>query len=107
MNARLQNFFAYQALEQQRLEAPEAGVEAIDRETATLLPDIEPAIRQRIQMLIRHGQSNALVPLEEEGFCGHCHRRLTPRESQQVKLGDVIACERCNRLVYSADEVAA
>ena len=115
MNVRLQSFFEYQALEQERAEATlESGAKEngrslaeIEAETEILLPDIEPAIRQRIKMLIRHGETYALVALEAGAYCGHCHRRLTPREAQRLSSGDVITCERCNRIVYLADEVAA
>lgn len=102
MNARLQSFFDYEALEQRaQAEAPGAAVDE------RRIPDIEPAIRQRIQLLIRNGKAQALVPLEDEAYCGHCHRRLTPREAQLVKSGDVIACEHCNRIVYRADAMVA
>ncbi len=117
MNARLQSFLHYQALEQERFRALNnaskrgrtvvRSLEEIDRDVCSLTPDIEPAIRNRISLLIRNGQPAALVPLEEEAYCGGCHRRLTAREAQQVRLGDVIMCERCNRLIYDGAETVS
>ncbi|MBE7559716.1 hypothetical protein HS125_12525 [bacterium] len=114
MNARLQSFLHYQALELERFRvlhhAQRRGavrarsLEEIERDVGSLLTVIEPAIRNRISLLIRNGQPTALVPLEDECYCGGCHRRLTAREAQLVRLGDVVTCERCNRLIYDGQE---
>lgn len=115
MNARLQSFFDFQALELERFRAVHAvgkrgrvaarPLEEIERQVTLMVAEIEPAVRNRISLLIRNGQPMALVPLEDDSYCGGCHRRLTPSEARRVQGGDVISCERCNRIIYPQEQV--
>ena len=103
---------------QQQLRAEQARVERelrelgeriaqLEQNRQTLVPNVPKdslAFYERV-LYIRDGL--ALVPLINDS-CGGCNRRLPPQVLNQVYLkAALVACETCNRILYSDDAPSA
>ncbi|MDP8245628.1 MAG: hypothetical protein P9L94_16205 [Candidatus Hinthialibacter antarcticus] len=79
-------------------EAKSASQEVVDK--------VNPSLYQRFIRVFNSRNGLAVVPANN-GHCGGCSVRLTPRIIQLVKRGqDVVQCEACHRfLVWESDEL--
>lgn len=60
-------------------------------------------VRENYERIIRSKGSDGMAQVEGE-FCSGCHRQLTPNNYNSLKLGQVVFCPSCGRLIYLPED---
>jgi predicted nucleic acid-binding Zn-ribbon protein len=72
-------------------------------EREQLTQGLDPGLLFQYTRLFASKGGNAVVPVEHE-FCMGCHMKNTSALVHRAKMGlDVVHCEQCGRILYSAD----
>ena len=96
-------------LKQEYLEFAEAeksfraDLAALQRERKTMAETIDGKMLQPYEELRKSGDGQPLVPIDEDGGCGHCCLKLTPQTLANARAGKFVQCDNCSHLVYFAD----
>ncbi len=90
---------------QERASEMNASIEDAKSASKEVVDKVNPNLYQRFIRVFNSRNGLAVVPANN-GHCGGCSVRLTPRIMQLVKRGqDVVQCEACHRfLVWESDE---
>jgi predicted nucleic acid-binding Zn-ribbon protein len=63
--------------------------------------DIPPPVLQRYKKIQQAWQGLAVVPVDEKGSCGGCHRQVPPQMLNILLRRDSLeSCPYCNRFIY-------
>lgn len=98
--AELEKVRAVVATQTQGLDEEIARLEGELRTAEAHLP---PDIRDPYERVIKGKGDDGLAPLEGE-TCGGCFQQLTLNTLSDLKMGKVVFCKNCGRLVYCPEE---
>ena len=81
----------------------QADLAALRRERAATAEMIDAKILQPYEELHKSGDGQVVVPIGEDGSCGHCCLKLTPQTLAFARAGKFTQCDNCSHLVYMED----
>ena len=84
------------------LERDLADVEAKLKELESKLPQ---DVRGEYERVARAHGEDALAPLDGD-VCGGCYQRVTPQMENELKLGRMVFCKSCGRMLYVAEDTS-
>ena len=76
---------------------------ALLRERETMTGMIDEKILRPYEELHKSGDGKPVVPIGEDGSCGHCCLKLTPQTLAFARAGKFAQCDNCSHLVYFGD----
>jgi predicted nucleic acid-binding Zn-ribbon protein len=78
-------------------------LEELTVERANLVDGIDEEVMERYQRLFA-SKGDAAVVAVEHGVCTGCHMRVTTQTAMRAKSGnEIVSCEQCGRILYSAE----
>ncbi len=78
-------------------------VQRLESELASAEERLPPDARDVYQRIIRSKGSDAMAQVEGE-FCSGCHRQITPNNYNSMRLGQIVFCPSCGRLLYLPED---
>jgi uncharacterized protein len=86
-----------------KLSTLEERLREAQGEREQLTQGLDPDLLFQYTRLFTSKGGNAIVPVEHE-FCMGCHMKNTSALVHRAKMGlDIVHCEQCGRILYSAD----
>lgn len=79
------------------LQAEAAKLKERAAAVETTLPE---RLRREFYRIFNQRQQLAVAPVVNEA-CSGCRTRIRPQVAQQLKRGELVHCENCNRILYS------
>lgn len=64
-----------------------------------IVSGIDSEIIQKYEQILENRNGEALVRIEND-TCGGCHMNQPPQVINEVRLGKLISCENCSRMLY-------
>src|SRR5947208_155096 len=84
-------------------KALDAQLNQLTAESTELSAKVEEDLLSRFERLFASKGDAAVVALEHE-VCTGCHMKVTTQTAQRVKNGkEIVSCEQCGRILYSAE----
>lgn len=85
-------------------KALDARLEELTKDHAELAAKIDEDVLNRFERLFQSKGDAAVVALEHE-VCTGCHMKVTTQTAHRVRSGkEIVSCEQCGRILYSASE---
>lgn len=79
-------------------------LEELTKDHAELAARIDEDVLNRFERLFQSKGDAAVVALEHE-VCTGCHMKVTTQTAHRVRSGkEIVSCEQCGRILYSASE---
>lgn len=92
---------------QQQIEQAAVGLQARATELTGQIRGAEPALAgdnlARYRRVIEAHGADGLAGVDKKGVCAQCFVTLTPQSQVLVKIGQVMFCPNCGRLLYAAE----
>jgi predicted nucleic acid-binding Zn-ribbon protein len=82
-----------------------ADVHRLEGDLKTAEGRLPADVRENYERIVRSKGSDGMAQVEGE-FCSGCHRQLTPNNYNSLKLGHVVFCPSCGRLIYLPEDRA-
>lgn len=60
-------------------------------------------VRQDYERIVRSKGSDGMAQVEGE-FCGGCHQQITPNMYSSLRMGHIVFCKTCGRLLYLPED---
>ena len=95
----------HQALLRQREQNLRKEEQQLLEERQRLADQLEPALRQRYERLLKNRGGNVVVGIAH-GVCGGCHMRLPPQVVVDCRANEeIVTCPNCGRILYYSGEM--
>jgi predicted nucleic acid-binding Zn-ribbon protein len=80
-----------------------ADVHRLEAELKTAEARLPADAREGYQRVVRSKGCEGMAQVEGE-FCSGCHRQITPNMYNSLRLGQIVFCNSCGRLLYLPED---